>query len=74
MTLKTQGRTRWSVKAQLVEVVFKHFNKSNMALQELANNSSSFEEVKTEAMSIKKHINKYDFITFLCFWYRILKK
>lgn len=74
ITLKSQSKTRWSAKAKAVEVVFKHFDKINMALDEFANNSLSIPEVKIEAMSVKKHINNYEFIAFLCFWNRVLKK
>lgn len=74
LSVKANSKTRWSARMQAVEVIYKYFDSINKVLEELISNPLSTSETKTEANSLKKCINKFEFIVFTCFWFNILKK
>ncbi|GBN41400.1 hypothetical protein AVEN_151439-1 [Araneus ventricosus] len=73
LALKKESDTRWSSRREAVTVVHKYLNKIVEALNHLALDAVSSPETKSVSVSLLKSIQTFEFVAFICFWYKTLK-
>lgn len=72
LSLKLGSSTRWSIKREVVTVVYKHLEEIINALNERISSTTSTPETKIEATNILKKGSTFEFITASCFWLKQL--
>ncbi|GBN52462.1 hypothetical protein AVEN_238009-1 [Araneus ventricosus] len=73
-TKKKKRDTQWSSRRRAVTVVHKHLDQIVEAFNHLALDAVSSPETKSEAVSLLKSIQTFEFVAFTCSWQKTLKK